>query len=35
MLDHRLVQTAVIGHKNSDHPVILPMASQVSPSSHT
>ncbi|MGW7257750.1 hypothetical protein [Streptomyces sp. NPDC054834] len=25
MLDHRLVQTAVIGHKNSDHPVILPM----------
>ncbi|MET8217852.1 hypothetical protein [Streptomyces hirsutus] len=25
MLDHRLVQTAVIGHKSSDHPVILPM----------
>ncbi|MFI8950089.1 hypothetical protein ACIGO6_26620 [Streptomyces sp. NPDC053750] len=25
MLDHRLVQTAVIGHRNSDHPVILPM----------
>lgn len=25
MYDHRLVQTAVIGHKNSDHPVILPM----------
>ncbi|MFE5045157.1 hypothetical protein ACFRAI_02215 [Streptomyces sp. NPDC056637] len=25
MLDHRLVQTAVIGHQNSDHPVILPM----------
>lgn len=25
MLDHRLVQTAVIGHKDSDHPVILPM----------
>ncbi|MFH9980204.1 hypothetical protein ACH4ND_13300 [Streptomyces sp. NPDC017179] len=25
MLDHRLVQTAVIGHKNSDQPVILPM----------
>ncbi|MFJ7259069.1 hypothetical protein ACIQV2_02680 [Streptomyces globosus] len=23
--DHRRVQTAVIGHKNSDHPVILPM----------
>ncbi|MER5597708.1 hypothetical protein [Streptomyces sp. NPDC002265] len=23
--DHRLVQTAVIGHANSDHPVILPM----------
>ncbi|MEO3976470.1 hypothetical protein [Streptomyces sp. CAU 1734] len=23
--DHRLVQTGVIGHKNSDHPVILPM----------
>ncbi|MFF3418956.1 hypothetical protein ACFYW9_30335 [Streptomyces sp. NPDC002698] len=25
MFDHRLVQTAVIGHKTSDHPVILPM----------
>lgn len=25
ILDHRRVQTAVIGHKNSDHPVILPM----------
>lgn len=25
MLDHRLVQTAVIGHKHSDQPVILPM----------
>ncbi|MGA5707431.1 hypothetical protein ACPCK8_13290 [Streptomyces cellulosae] len=25
MLDHRLVQTAVIGHQNSDDPVILPM----------
>lgn len=25
MLDHRLVQTAVIDHKDSDHPVILPM----------
>ncbi|MBO1334066.1 hypothetical protein [Streptomyces sp. VRA16 Mangrove soil] len=25
VLDHRRVQTAVIGHKNSDHPVILPM----------
>lgn len=25
MLDHRLVQTAVIGHSKSDHPVILPM----------
>ncbi|MFB6613185.1 hypothetical protein ACFCV9_02975 [Streptomyces sp. NPDC056367] len=24
--DHRRVQTAVIGNKNSDHPVILPMA---------
>ncbi|GHG93976.1 hypothetical protein [Streptomyces rubradiris] len=23
--DHRLVQTGVIGHANSDHPVILPM----------
>ncbi|MFI9122784.1 hypothetical protein ACIGW0_25915 [Streptomyces bikiniensis] len=23
--DHRLVQTGVIGHKDSDHPVILPM----------
>lgn len=26
MLDHRLVQTAVIGDARSDHPVILPMA---------
>ncbi|MFG2257376.1 hypothetical protein [Streptomyces mirabilis] len=26
MLDHRLVQTAVIGNTRSDHPVILPMA---------
>ncbi|MGW1534212.1 hypothetical protein [Streptomyces aureus] len=26
MLDHRLVQTAVIGNARSDHPVILPMA---------
>ncbi|MFE8947960.1 hypothetical protein [Streptomyces sp. NPDC007856] len=25
MYDHRLVQTAVIGNRNSDHPVILPM----------
>ncbi|MGA5262146.1 hypothetical protein ACPCI0_18075 [Streptomyces griseoincarnatus] len=25
MLDHRLVQTAVIGNSKSDHPVILPM----------
>ncbi|MFD5518163.1 hypothetical protein [Streptomyces sp. NPDC127066] len=25
MLDHRLVQTAVIGNASSDHPVILPM----------
>lgn len=25
MLDHRLVQTAVIGDKDSDHPIILPM----------
>ncbi|MFF3497303.1 hypothetical protein ACFYWS_38925 [Streptomyces sp. NPDC002795] len=25
ILDHRRVQTAVIGDKNSDHPVILPM----------
>ncbi|MFF4018882.1 hypothetical protein [Streptomyces sp. NPDC001843] len=25
MLDHRLVQTAVIGNSDSDHPVILPM----------
>lgn len=25
MLDHRLVQTAVIGLRNSDHPFILPM----------
>ncbi|MEU6391733.1 hypothetical protein [Streptomyces sp. NPDC046939] len=25
MYDHRLVQTAVIGHEDSDHPVILPM----------
>lgn len=25
LLDHRLVQTAVIGDKDSDHPVILPM----------
>ncbi|MER5758506.1 hypothetical protein [Streptomyces sp. NPDC002082] len=24
--DHRRVQTAVIGNKNSDHPIILPMA---------
>jgi hypothetical protein len=25
VFDHRLVQTAVVGHANSDHPVILPM----------
>ncbi|MFG3414329.1 hypothetical protein ACGF14_19640 [Streptomyces althioticus] len=25
MLDHRLVQTAVIGNSKSDHPVIRPM----------